>query len=278
MQLGNIMTVTVGATGEATRRMVDLSLILDVSGSIGGRWPAVRDAARTFIDSFDARNDRLSLLTFSNGAQVLDAMPAARGFDKPTVINHVPGVLPGGSTNMVEGLYRGWDELRSVPAGQQSGLRVIVLFTDGASNGVPADYDVRRRYRAHASHVGLPEESPGPRWPDLGRTTHRRPLRHADRRPDPAYSLVPPAWNSPVTVCADPAAAGDDLAYASPQCGHSHAVPAADGGAEGERGVAERKTRAEKPGPGYRPVSGGRVEYQQRGAQRPRDRRERSAK
>jgi hypothetical protein len=41
----------------------------------------------------------------------------------------------------VEGLYRGWDELRSVPGGQQSSLRVIVLFTDGASNSVPGVYD-----------------------------------------------------------------------------------------------------------------------------------------
>src|SRR5581483_2773423 len=49
--------------------------------------------------------------------------------------------LPGGSTLMVEGLYHGWDELRTVPSGQQSGLRVIVLFTDGASNGVPGNYD-----------------------------------------------------------------------------------------------------------------------------------------
>ena len=41
---------------------------------------------------------------------------------------------------MVEGLYRGWDEVRAVPRGQQSGLRVIVLFTDGASNSVPGIY------------------------------------------------------------------------------------------------------------------------------------------
>jgi len=60
--------------------------------------------------------------------------------DKPTMINDVPQNLPSGSTAMVEGLYRGWDELRSVPAGSQSGLRVIVLFTDGASNSVPGDY------------------------------------------------------------------------------------------------------------------------------------------
>jgi Flp pilus assembly protein TadG len=134
MQLGNIMTVTVGATGEATRRMVDLSLVIDVSSSIGVRWPAVRDASRMFIDSFDALHDRLSLVLFSNGAQVIDAMPAARGFDKAKLINDVPQNLPGGSTLMVEGLYHGWDELRTVPAGQQSGLRIIVLFTDGASS------------------------------------------------------------------------------------------------------------------------------------------------
>jgi hypothetical protein len=68
-------------------------------------------------------------------------MPAARGFDKPKLINDVPQNLPGGSTLMVEGIYRGWDELRTVPNGQQSGLRIIVLFTDGASNGVPGDWD-----------------------------------------------------------------------------------------------------------------------------------------
>src|SRR4029077_4601043 len=96
---------------------------------------------RVFIDSFDAKNDRVALLTFGNGASVLNAMPSARGFDKAAVEANVPSTLPGGSTNMVEGLYRGWDELRSVPAGTQSGLRVIVLFTDGASNSVPGFYD-----------------------------------------------------------------------------------------------------------------------------------------
>ena len=64
-------------------------------------------------------------------------MPAGRGFDKAGLMADIPSTLPGGSTNMVEGLYRGWDELRSVTDGQQSGLRVIVLFTDGASNSVP---------------------------------------------------------------------------------------------------------------------------------------------
>jgi Flp pilus assembly protein TadG len=140
MRIASINNMTIASTGEATRRMVDLSLVLDVSSSIGPQWSAVRDSARAFINAFDAAHDRIALLTFSDGAKVLDAMPSSRGFDKTTVMNDVPSTLPGGSTAMVEGLYRGWDELRSVPAGSQSGLRVIVLFTDGASNSVPGDY------------------------------------------------------------------------------------------------------------------------------------------
>jgi Flp pilus assembly protein TadG len=204
MRLGNINQVTVGSTGEATRRMVDLSLVLDVSSSIGAKWGPVRDAARTFISSFDALNDRLSLLTFSNGAAVLDAMPAGRGFDKPKVVADVPGVLPGGSTNMVEGLYRGWDELRSVAAGQQSGLRVIVLFTDGASNGVPANYDASPGTAKSLRTWDFPKN-----FPDPDNQTHDAP--HIDGLYDtqsgnqaPAYSLIPPKWNSNQTLAQVP--------------------------------------------------------------------------
>src|SRR4051812_14547541 len=140
MRLANLNDVTVESSSEATRRMVDLSLVLDVSSSIGAKWPAVRDAARTFVNAFDASSDRISLITFGNGAHVVDAMPSGRGFDKSRVAADIPTNLPGGSTAMVEGLYRGWDELRTVPGGTQSGLRVIVLFTDGASNSVPGNF------------------------------------------------------------------------------------------------------------------------------------------
>jgi Flp pilus assembly protein TadG len=141
MRLANINEVTVTSSSQATRRMVDLSLVLDVSSSIGPQWTAVADAAKSFINSFDAAHDRVALLTFSDGSKVIDPMPSSRGFDKVKVMGDVPSTLPGGSTAMVEGLYRGWDELRSVPTGSQSGLRIVVLFTDGASNSVPGAYD-----------------------------------------------------------------------------------------------------------------------------------------
>src|SRR5262249_21382772 len=141
MRLASLNTVTVTSEGEARRRMVDLSLMIDVSSSIGGQWGAVRDAVKEFINAFDANADRISLGTYGWGTSIIDPMPSTRGFDKTTVISHVPSTLPGGVTPMAEGIYRAWDELRTVPNGQQSGLRVIVLFTDGSGNTVPGQFD-----------------------------------------------------------------------------------------------------------------------------------------
>jgi Mg-chelatase subunit ChlD len=199
MKLANFSELQVHATGEARRRMVDLSLVIDVSSSIGWRWPAVRDAVRTFIDAFDEDADRISLVLFGNGANVQYAMPAGRGFDKTLLKSRVPNTLPGGSTAMVQGLYRGWDEIRSVSNGQQSGLRVVVLFTDGASNSVPGVYN-----------PGAPGVSRGLRtWdfpdgtcPDPDAQTHDRPhiagLYHTDTGAGaPGYpDYIPPRWDT----------------------------------------------------------------------------------
>jgi len=161
MLLGGFNNVTVSSVGEAQRRMVDLSLVLDVSGSIGWRWPYVSAAAAAFIDSFDASGDRLALITYGNGVQVVQQMPATRGFNKSGMIASIPSSLPGGWTPMAEGLYRGWDELRSVPNGSQSGLRVIVLFTDGSANGVPGFWDGSGIAKS-VSTSDFPRRSPDP--------------------------------------------------------------------------------------------------------------------
>jgi Flp pilus assembly protein TadG len=200
MRLGNVNTVTVNVVAEARRRMVDLSLVLDVSSSIGSRWAAVRDASRTFVESFGAAHDRVALITFGNGATVRMAMPASRGFDKSGVINAIPTNLPGGSTAMVQGLYRGWDELRSVPGGQQSGLRVIVLFTDGASNSVPGIYEANP-----ATSRGLRTYDFPKNYPDPDGQTWNNPriqgLYHTDSgAASPSYSLTVTHWNDTTTI------------------------------------------------------------------------------
>jgi Flp pilus assembly protein TadG len=200
MKLGHFDTVVVNSSAEATRRMVDLSLVLDVSSSIGSKWATVQAAAVSFVDSFDAAHDRVALTTFGSGASVLDQMPSSRGFDKSKVKGDIPATLPGGSTLMVEGFYRGWDELRSVPGGSQSGLRVIVLFTDGASNGVPGNFEaapgVARSIRTW-DFPKSPTDPDGQTWDQ----PHIDGLYNTQGgAQSPSYSLVPPSWNSTQTV------------------------------------------------------------------------------
>jgi Flp pilus assembly protein TadG len=195
MRLANFQELRVNALGEATRRMVDLSLVLDVSGSIGSQWPDVRDAARTFVDGFAAGQDRVALTLYSSGARVIDQMPAGRGFDKARVKADIPNSLPGGSTSMAEGLYRGWDELRTVPNGQQSGLRVIVLFTDGAPNSVPGIYP------GSATSRGLRTSDFPKRLPDPDNMTHDSPdisglFDTQSGTGAPTYSSQSYPWNS----------------------------------------------------------------------------------
>jgi Flp pilus assembly protein TadG len=200
MKLGTLEEVNIGSMGEATRRMVDLSLVLDVSSSIGSRWPAVRDAARSFVDAFDQNADRMALVTYGNGALVREEMRASRGFDKATLKADIPNGLPGGSTAMVEGLYRGWDELRTVPSGQQSGLRVIVLFTDGASNSVPGIYPVSPGTAKGLRTYDFPKNFPDPDGQTWNNPTIQGMYDTESGASSPSHSLTVAHWNNTTTL------------------------------------------------------------------------------
>src|SRR5262249_47785669 len=95
----------------------------------------VQAAANTFVDFFDEHDDRMSLVFFSTDTVVADPIDdGGRGFDKGSIHGHINGSAANGKTSTAEGLFRAWDQLRRVPPDMQSGVRVVVLFTDGAPN------------------------------------------------------------------------------------------------------------------------------------------------
>ena len=146
MRVGGFESIDVGARGQSTRRLVDLAFVIDHSASLveGGAYGAVKEAANQFIDFFDDANDRVSLILFGTDTVVTDPIhDNSRGFDSASIHNHINSSAAIGKTATAEGLYRGWDQLRRVPPGLQSGVRVIVLFTDGAPNAISANF--RRR-------------------------------------------------------------------------------------------------------------------------------------
>ena len=97
MRLAGFNDVTVHSTGEAQRRMVDLSLVLDVSGSIGSRGMAGRERRGRGVHSTHSTRagDRLALITYGNGVQVVQQMPSTRGFNKSAMIAAIPSSLSG---------------------------------------------------------------------------------------------------------------------------------------------------------------------------------------
>ena len=157
--LGGFSQVTVNGTGEAQRRMVDLSFVLDVSGLLRRRMPwrprRLPSSTRS-MPAATAWRSSLTATVLTSSSRCRRAAASTRRDDRP-----FPLALPGGWTPMGEGLYRGWDEVRSVPSGQQSGLRVIVLFTDGSANGVPGLWD-GSGFSKSVSTSDFPHGSPDP--------------------------------------------------------------------------------------------------------------------
>jgi hypothetical protein len=140
-------------------------------------------------------------------------MPAGFGFDKDKLKADVPNALPGGTTSMAEGLYRGWDEVRSVANGQQAGLRVIVLFTDGSGNVFPGFLDASGIAKGVFSG-DFPKANPDPN----NATTNTPALQGFFQTDTGAqsspWSFTPPDWNSTNTTA--------NLRYLPNSSAHTH--------------------------------------------------------
>jgi Flp pilus assembly protein TadG len=142
MRIAGPESLTVAASATATRRLVDMSFVMDRSGSLGAAFGQVKEAAKQFVSYFDPSSDRIALITFSANTVVADPMRSERGFDLSSIDSHIDNAVANGATATAEALYQGWDQLRTVPSGSQSGLRIVLLFTDGSPNSVSGQFQV----------------------------------------------------------------------------------------------------------------------------------------
>lgn len=169
LQVLGLGNVDVAAASQARRRDLDLVLVLDTSGSLAppispaGTFPTLKDAAISFINKFNAgpNGDRVGLVSFASGA-VVDVpivKDGSRGFNRPQLINAINALTAGGRTTSAEGMRRALNDLNGVPAASRSSLRVIVFFSDGAPNGVPATFSAASGdLFSETNPVGAPPE------------------------------------------------------------------------------------------------------------------------
>ena len=141
--------LSVTASGQTIRRDLDIILVLDTSGSLGppvsssSTLPTLKNAAiNYFVNMFNAgsNGDRVGLVSFASGA-VVDVpivKNGSRGFNRTQVVNAINALTVTGSTASAEGMRVAVNEINGVPVLNRSSLRMIVFFSDGAPNNVPA--------------------------------------------------------------------------------------------------------------------------------------------
>ena len=145
MRLLGFSDFPISAMGQSIRRDLDIILVLDTSGSLASpssTFPALKAAAVNFVNKFNAgsNGDRVGVVSFASGA-VVDVpivKDGTRGFNKTQVMNAINALNVSGSTASAEGLRLALNDINGVPAINRSSLRMIVFFSDGAPNDVPA--------------------------------------------------------------------------------------------------------------------------------------------
>jgi Flp pilus assembly protein TadG len=134
--LPEFKTLSVGATAEAIRVKLLMTLVLDRSGSMGSNGGAVAlpPAVSDFIDQFDDSQDRVGLSSFGSNATA-DLAPQ-KNF-KTLVNNRVNNwpALVGGRTFSDGGLTIADTMIRNTAlAAGENVFKVVVFFTDGYAN------------------------------------------------------------------------------------------------------------------------------------------------
>lgn len=127
---------SVAALWRETKKPVDVTVVVDVSGSMAGeKINAARASLMQFVDLLDDR-DRLQIVLFNN--EVRTMAPLSRLSEKRDDIRRrVAGITEGGGTALYDAINFAFDDLRA--NADPKHIRAIVVLSDGqdtASQGI----------------------------------------------------------------------------------------------------------------------------------------------
>jgi Mg-chelatase subunit ChlD len=143
MRVAGFQTSTVAEVGQATRRDVNLMLVVDRSSSMqsAGVCPTMVANAQAFVNKFSDGRDILGLITFTQ-ASSLDFAPSSTFKSSTPSLTSVLGNLQcAGNTSSAMALWQAYQQIQVV--NQPGRLNVIVFFTDGRPNGITATFPVK---------------------------------------------------------------------------------------------------------------------------------------
>ncbi len=136
MRVLGFNSTRVSAGGQASRRDVNVMLVLDRSGSMltAGACAIMANSAIAFVDKFTEGRDRIGLVTF-NGAAHLDYAPTVNfKTQTPTMESMIGTLVCGGNTGTAQALNIAYKQIKNI--NEPGSLNLIVFFTDGLPNGI----------------------------------------------------------------------------------------------------------------------------------------------
>jgi Flp pilus assembly protein TadG len=131
-------TTTVKAYATATRKDVNVMLVLDRSGSLtlSGSCTPMKAAATAFIGQFAATRDNVGLLTFATGYRIDSPLSTNFLSGSPSITTTIGSIICTGATNSSTALSKAYEALATL--NQPSALNVILFFTDGQPTHITA--------------------------------------------------------------------------------------------------------------------------------------------
>lgn len=119
---------------EKHRAPINLSLVLDKSGSMQGQKLAdVKKAAKMLVDRLTPE-DTLSIIAYDNEAKIL--IPATHLTNPITIKNEIDQLYAGGGTALYSGVQYGARELKRFMSDNK--VNRIILLSDGIANVGPS--------------------------------------------------------------------------------------------------------------------------------------------
>ncbi|MFN7935020.1 MAG: vWA domain-containing protein [Bryobacteraceae bacterium] len=140
--IANAASTTISASGKASRRDVNVILVLDRSGSMnsGGGCAAMVNAAKGFVDLFANQRDRLAMVTYGISYALSYAPSMSFKTSSPSLPSVIDTISCSGGTGSAQALYKGYEQIQQI--NEPGALNVIIFFTDGIPNTVTADFPV----------------------------------------------------------------------------------------------------------------------------------------
>lgn len=143
MRMAGYDKVPVMALGTASRRDVNLILVLDRSSSMNasGSCTPMKNAAKAFVANFAEGRDRLGMIVF--GASWYLGFAPSKNFKtaSPTLEAQINSISCYGNTSSAMAISEAYNQI--VQINEPGALNLILFFTDGLPNGVTASFPVK---------------------------------------------------------------------------------------------------------------------------------------